>query len=290
MRRALSLLTSLLALLAILAGCKIQEAQPPLKKRPREYRTVVSLSPGTTEILLGALFIERLSGRTAADNFPEMTVKSVPVVLTNKIDYERLQQIRPDLVVYDATLMNAADLQKLKEMGATTFGLSANTLDEFRVQLFELANLVGNATKASEYADRIALERNAAKASAPTPAPRVAIVMPGRNGDHWIAGKNSFQADVVREAGGDIVGPDTDQFVRMNPEQLVQLNPQILIVTGSKDDTAGALALARDPRLQTVEAVRKGNIRAINADVLLRKGGRVDKLVKAVSTIVNSGS
>jgi iron complex transport system substrate-binding protein len=97
-----------------------------------------------------------------------------------------------------------------------------------------------------------------------------------------IAGTGSFVADIVRKVGGEPVGPSGTLFVKANPETLVTLNPDVIIVNGSKGDVAGAVALSKDPRLQSVKAIKNGRIRAIESDVLLRRGGRVDLLISGI--------
>ena len=60
---------ALLAVLALAIGCQSQQG-PPRPLRTKTYNKVVSLSPGTTEILGSLWEANRVKGRTQADNWP----------------------------------------------------------------------------------------------------------------------------------------------------------------------------------------------------------------------------
>lgn len=272
-----------------LAGCANQTADVPFKVRDREYKRVVSLAPGATEVVAAILYkADVLVGRTQACNYPENSVSMKPVVATVKPDYEKIKELDPDFIVYDASLYSDADIAKLKETGATLFGIRAKTIDQFSVQMFELANFIGTASQVSDYVDKIRGEAAEAQGDAPDPQRKVAVVMPGPNGNHMIAGSESFVADEVRAASGEPVGPQADKFVPLTPETLVALNPDVIVVPASttKDAKAAEMVL-NDPRFKTVKAVKEKRVGAILGDVLLRAGGRVDKCIAALSGIIN---
>jgi iron complex transport system substrate-binding protein len=288
MRRALPLL-SVLLLLGVLVGCQPQDTRVPLKRRDREFKRVVSLSPGATEILAGSLGTSNLVGRTESCNYPSYIADKTPVVASVKPDWEKLRGARPDFIVYDATLYSPQDVAKMKEVGASLFGFTAKTLDEYRTQVFELANYVGGSTRASDYLDKVQLEKSAAQGVAPEPLRKVAVIMPGANGQHMILGTDSFLADVVRASGGEPVGPKADRFVPLTPETLVSLNPDAIVVPAKdQSDSSGALAVARDPRFRSVNAVKERRIGAVLSDVLLRMGGRVDTCIRGISRIISA--
>ena len=98
-----------------------------------------------------------------------------------------------------------------------------------------------------------------------------------------IVGVNSFQADVVRAAAAEPVGPDADRFVPLSAETLVQMNPDVIFVTGNAE------AILNDPRFKTVAAVQKGNVAVVKPDILLRRGWRVDKLILAMQNYLTQG-
>jgi len=286
MRRALSLLLSI-PLLLLAVGCQQGDGNGPFKVRDVTYHTIVSLSPSTSEIL-GQPFGVTLAGRSAADNFPENVMANVPVVGGVKPDYEKLSEIHPDLIVYDRSLYNEEDEAKMKKVGSAIYAIDAHTLADFRMQLFELASLIGQETRAQDYIRRIKEELSNAKATPPSPAPKVAVIIPGTSGQNMIAGTESFTADVVKSVGGTPVGPSGTKFMSMNPEGLISLDPDKIIVSGKATDHAGFDAFIKDPRFKVLKAVKNGNVTVIDSDVLLREGSRVDLLIKAVYRAISA--
>ncbi len=274
MRRAIGLL--IVSALALAVGCGPANQQLGGRPRQKVYRSIVTLSPSTTELLsvTQQLNAQRVRGRTAADNYPKATVDQIPIVASVKPDYEKIAAIKPDLVLYDKDLFNANDVEKIKKLGADTFVLDAVTVDDLVKELYALGSMVGGETNVSDYVDKIYAAR-AASASI-TVHPKVAIIMPGDGGAHMIAGTDSFDADVVKSAGGQLVGPKGSIFVPLDPEFLLTQNPDWIISVGAPT------ALLTDPKLKALKAVSQGKIFGISADILLRRGARVDSLITAI--------
>lgn len=270
MRRGIALLL----LLSIgLAGCNPTGETIKWPARPKQYRTIASLSPSTTELAASMAYYLQLVGRTAACNYPP-SVTSAPVVAQVKPDYEKLKAQSPGLVVYDKSIYNDQDIQQIKALGIDTFEFKATSIDEFGKEILQFGSLVGVETDASAYVDKIVAEKKAAEGDPIKPEPKVAVIMPGKGGEHLIAGVKSFQADVVKAAGGTAVGPDSDRFVPVNAEELVQLNPDMIITAGSPD------TLMQDARLKSINAIKNVNVRGIDQDVVVRHGSRVDRFIK----------
>ena len=106
-------------------------------------------------------------------------------------------------------------------------------------------------------------------------------IMPGKGGEHYIAGVKSFQADVVRSAGGEAVGPEQDRYVPIDAESLIKLNPDMFITAG--DPTA----FANDPRLKSMPAIAKLKVRGIDADLASRMGYRVDQEINKMHRAIS---
>jgi len=282
MRRALPFLF-LLILMAV-SGCSDKQVQLP--RRPKFYRSIVSLSPSTSEVIASCGDIQTLKGRTAACNFPDNMMKPIPIVASVKPDYEAIQKIHPDLIVYDKDLYSDQDIEKLKSTGADFFFIDAVTLADYVKELYVLGSKLAWETRFNDYIARIDSERSTAAAAPYSPAPKVAIVLPGSNGDDLICGTDGFLGDIVKICSGVIVGPKGKQFVPLNAEAFVALNPDVIIVGGSKTDRNQPGLVMADPRFKTITAVKQGRVKAMKSDVLLRRGQRVDELIKALHALM----
>lgn len=271
----------LFGLLVAAVGCESNAPVVGGKARQTRVTSVVSLSPSTTELIQSLSPTGILKGRTQADNFPANI--PAPIVASVKPDYEKIKSLSPNLIVYDASLYNDQDVQKLKALGFPLFPIDANNIDGFDDEVLKLAEQIGAETNASDYVDRIVASRSTAQADPINPKPKVAVMLVGQGTEDSIDGTDSFQADVVRAAGGDVVGPKVDHFVPLSPELLVSQNPDAIVIGVDKtnpDAAAKAVsALLADPRLKSVKAIAGKRILPIDADVLVRRGYRVDKLI-----------
>lgn len=278
MRRALLFALACLSLAVV--GCTDNRIEVGGKNTTVIVRSIVSLSPSTTELASSYASRSQLVGRTAACNNPP-TLQNVPIMAQVKPDYEKIASAKPDLVVYDAGLYNSADEEKLKQLGLRLFVFRANTVDGFIDELFEFGKLTRSETSASEYVDKIEQARALAKADPIAPKPTVLVMLPPTGGtDPMVAGTKSFVADVVRSVTAEPVGPDSERFEVASAETLMRFNPDKIVIGATQQNAAGIVnQFLADPRFKGLKAVQRKDIVVVNQDVLLRKGSRVDRLL-----------
>lgn len=237
------------------------------------YTRIVSLSPSTTE-LLGMLAQEpNVIGRTAACNAPE-TIRDVPIVANVRPNIEKIVALQADLVLIDYQVANPQDIARLKEHRIPVRVVTIKTVEDWIREVTELGDLLMSQTMASREVDKVRAETVTAKQDAIVPPPRVVVAM--NASQPWVAGTESFQADVVRKAGGVPVGPSSDKFVQVSREQILQYNPDVVFVP---DDVE---PFFQDPAWRATLAGKKGNIVAIKGDILLRAGARVALLIRTM--------
>lgn len=274
MRRAPRILPGLLIAVLLGLGCAKSNRLIVYGVPAKAARSIVSLSPSTTEVVALKGGTNFLAGRTSSCDFPTF-VKKIPVVCSIKPDYEKIAEIKPDLIVYDPDLFNASEVAQMKNYcRMEPFALGGDTVADFEDNLYKLAQLYTGETFMSQYVDQVESAKRASMADPVTPKPKVALLLPGDHSEHMIAGTKSFQADEIRCATGEPVGPDARMFVKLNAESLIQMNPDIILVAGN--DTA---PITNDPRLKSLAAVQKHRVRAIIAGAILRRGARVPDVI-----------
>lgn len=247
-----------------------------------ENATIVSLSPSATEVAAIALPSIRLIGKTSSCNWP-VTMANVPVVGDVKPNYEKIAELRPTIILYDDGLYSAADIEKLKGLSKATFALKGDTVAAFCDTLYSLGKATGQETDTAAYVDKISAAEQASEGDPINPKPKVAVVLVSSTGQHMIAGKGSFQADVIKIAAGEPVGPEGSKFEPLSPEAFVQWNPDCILI-GAKQESVEKLVgvLLRDPRFASVNAIKNKKIVAIDEDMVVRRGGRVDRFIEYV--------
>lgn len=278
MRNALRILSFVLFGLLVLSGCKPQapyETGGDQLKLPA--RRIISLSPGSTEVLaIKGGGLNWLVGRTAACNYPKIIVR-LPVMVTTKPNWERIAAGRADLIVYDPDLYSESDVQQMaKYSRMPPFALGGNTVKEFTQNLMKMAGMYTGETFMSEYVDDIVAAQQKAQADPVKPTPTVALIMPASNGEHWIAGKDSFYADEIRSATANPVGPDGTKFSPLNAESLIQMNPDIIVTAGD------SLPFTNDSRFKSLSAIKNKRILSVPQDAMLRRGARVADVIEGL--------
>jgi len=268
-------------LIFIAAGCNPSEEKVVGgKPRPKEYQTVVSLSPSSTELFGAMSKFDSLKGRTAACNWPS-SVLHLPIVAGVKPNYELLAKMKPDLIIYDKDLYNASDIGKLKQICPDMLVIDATNIEDFKKEIIDMASKLGGESNMSTYVDKILHAKQIALSGADAKKPKVALLMPGMGSEHMIEGVDSFQADEIRNSGGVPVGPKGSLFVSLTPETLIQLDPDFILTAG---DPAGFL---KDTRFANLRAVKENHVFGINQDIALRRGGRVDVFITNVGNILS---
>lgn len=275
MRVAPSLLLPF-AFLVVGCGTKAQQIGGIPRKGPSPR--VVSLSPSTTEIIANEESSVPLLGRTEADDFPKQ-ILAVPVVASVKPDFEKIKATGANELVYDADLYSPDDVKRIESLGIHAFAFKAHDVAGFEKELFELASELGSETTMNDYVSRIERER-ADASDAPNPKPKVAVVL---GGGGYVAGTDSFVADVVRIGGGDPVGPKSGKFENASPESMVASAPDVIILATSKANGEKDFeSLRRNPSFANAPAIKNGRVVPIDADIVTRRGARVDTLIHQV--------
>jgi len=272
----------LLGILAVVAGCQSEGPVIGGKNSPNKpIQIMVSLSPSTTEVASTASLYNMLRGRTKSCNYPA-TMSKLPVYADVKPDYEKLARLKPDAIVLDPSLYSAGDIQKLKDLGVEIIEIKASSLSEFKDSLYRFGARTGGESYISSYLDKVETAAETASAEPLEPKPKVAVIMAGQGSEHMIAGTKGFIGDIMKTAGGEIVGPDSAKWETLSAETLLQQNPDVIIFGGPAD------SFVKDPRFSSLKAIKAKTYGALNQDIVVRAGGRVDKFIEASHKILRT--
>jgi ABC-type Fe3+-hydroxamate transport system substrate-binding protein len=271
----------LAAAVFVAAGCVQSEtAIVGGKVREKNYTSVVSLSPSTTELYSRVGLIKYFKGWTSSDNYPLGWSRSVDVVVDGTTpDFEKIVNYNVDLVLYDVDLYGDDVVQKLNDIGCELMPMEIRTIDQLEVFLYKLAAKTGGESDASAYIDEIYAAREKSLSSmGDLEFPTVAVLIGDPGAQYMAVGTGSFLAEVVGASGGKLVGPDSVRFETVSYEQLINLNPEVIITTMG----TGERILA-DEKLAPIEAQIERRVYDVDGDVLLRTGSRVHTLIEGLN-------
>jgi len=267
--------------LCVAAGCG-RPAPPP--RPPAAVRSIVSLSPGTTEVLFALGLGHRVVGVSSADDFPP-AVKDLPRVgVLNTPNVEALLALKPDLVVANEIHPHATEAT-IRTRGLRLLLLPQNSLADVRQAILTLGEATGATVEARELV--AGMRRREAEVVA-----RVGAVPPDRRPSVFVllqhepiytAGPGALVSEIIRKAGGRNAADSLkQQYAQVSAEFVIKADPDYILLThgGREAGEAGAKAQAKKIAGRIgwgrVAAVREGRlITDIHPDFLLRPGPRV---------------
>ncbi|QYK53485.1 MAG: ABC transporter substrate-binding protein [Fimbriimonadaceae bacterium] len=274
MNRAVWCLAPILALIT-LTGCNSDDLGGKPRKEP-PIRAYVSLSPSTTELITAAgVPATSILGITSSCNYP--VTKAQIVVHGTEPNFEKIAALNPQRVILEKDLYGEQTISKLKELGFDPIVVETNTLESYEEWIIKISKLSGSETAATGYLDKVYAGLSSYEGTVKKGI-KICVITGNPESGYMAMGKQSLFADLVTRAKSEFVGPDGSKFQTINIEQLVAWNPDAIVVPKYELDK-----MVADPALKAVPAVAQGRILGINADILLRNGGRVDQLLEGLT-------
>lgn len=267
---------------------------------------VCSFLPSATEILYALGLGESVAGVTFECDYPPEAA-SKPVVVDTilrhglsqedidhdvnqysshgeslyRVDVERLEAIRPDLIVTqelcDVCAVSSSHLAKALFRLSTkpaVLTLTPHTLDDVFTDIERVGLATQRDAQAQELVASLRQRVERIKSRAKWQAPRVACLewlSPPFNGGHWVP-------EMVTLAGGiDTLGKLGEDSYRMPWQQVLNVDPEVVLVMPCGYDLERAVSEYRKtempPGWDNVSAVRNGRVYALNATAYFSRPG-----------------
>jgi iron complex transport system substrate-binding protein len=234
---------------------------------------VVSLAPHVTELLFAAGGGDHIVGTVSYSDYPP-AARAIPRIGDNRaVDIERLLALKPDLLVVWRHNASSRQLEQLRRLGIPLFYSEPHRLADIPDTLQRLGQLLGTEPQARHEAEELRRQLNDLAARYRNRPPvRVFYQVWDRplytlNGRHIVS-------DVIRLCGGENVFAQLPVTApRIDIEAVLQENPEA-IVSGSRPERSDD-GLGIWKSYPTLQAVRRGNLFAINGDLLNRPGPRM---------------
>jgi iron complex transport system substrate-binding protein len=273
----------LMKFLLVLAACVIAgQASAAISVRddagnmvvlPRPAQRVVTLAPHATEMVFAAGGGDRIVGTVGYSDFPPAARDIRRIGNHRQIDIERIIALKPDLLIVWLHGNSERQLEHIRKLGIPFYYSEPHKLDDIPNSVLRIGQLLGTETQAQQTA--AGQRRQLATLSEQfgnRPPVRVFYQVWGRplytlNGEHILT-------DVIRLCGGENIFaklPTTAPTV--STESVLMENPEVIITGDRRDKTKAGLEIWES--YSTMLAVRRGNLFAIDADLLNRAGPRL---------------
>jgi iron complex transport system substrate-binding protein len=235
-------------------------------------KRVVSLGPHLTELAYAVGAGEAVVGVIRYSDFPEAT-KALPIVGdAHAIDFERIVQLKPNLVLVWGSGLNERHKARLRSLGLPVYESEIRHAQGIADTLRRLGTLLGHADSGEAAARRFEsqwqglAERHRGKAPVRVfwqlwHEPLMTI-----NREHLIS-------EAMRACGGVNVFADLPLLTpSVSWEAAVRADPQLIATSGRAEDKARDFAAWQ--RFSTVSAVKQQRYASIDGNLIGRMGPR----------------
>jgi iron complex transport system substrate-binding protein len=233
---------------------------------------VVSLGPHLTELAYATGGEKAMVGAIRFSDFPE-AAKALPIVGdAHVIDFERIAQLKPDLVLVWGSGLNERHKARLRSLGLTVYESEIRRAQGIPETLRKLGTLLGKSETAEQAARRFESQwQTLAERYANKPPVRVFWQLWHEplmtvNRDHLIS-------EALRACGGVNVFADLPLLTpSVSWEAAVAADPQLIAGSGRREDAARDFAAWK--RFTAVSAVKHERFVAIDGNLIGRMGPR----------------
>jgi len=266
-----------------------------LNKAPQR---IITISPNLAEIIFLVGAGQQLAGRTDFCDYPPeaQTIPSIGGIINPSL--EKLVSLEPDLVLA-ARGVDAAFIDRLREMQIPFLGYDPQTLDDVVALVRRIGQITGHDRQASEAAESLARRKAKVAAQHHGADDRLRVLFVLSRDPLFVAGATSFVDDMIRTCGArnairDVRTVDQNRpWPQASREAIVAANPQLIIFAhthgaGAADVPTDILGQLRNtPAWREVAAVKAGQVYLINDDLVTIPGPRLIEGLEKISGLIN---
>ncbi|RXZ39000.1 cobalamin-binding protein [Oxalobacteraceae bacterium CAVE-383] len=240
---------------------------------PSPARRIVTLAPHATELVFAAGAGARIVGAVDYSDYPD-AAKAIPRVGSNSmVDIERLIALKPDLLVVWLHGAALRQMEKLRGLGIPLFYSEPRQLKDIPDDIVRLGKLAGTGPQAQSAAAALRTQLAALEAQYRSRPPVRLFYQVWPHPLYTLNGKH-IVSDAIRLCGGvNIFGGLPALAPTVNVEAVLLEDPEAVITGDLNRADADNLALWR--AYPAMLAVRRGNLFALDGDLLSRPGPRM---------------
>jgi iron complex transport system substrate-binding protein len=255
-----------------------------------EPQRLVSLTPGTTEILFALGIGDRILATDSASDYPAAAVELPDVAAFGTVDAEKIVGLEADLVIAGGNGYTPPDgVTKLRSLGIPVLVVYAATVAGVSGDVELVGKAVGRAAQSTELAAAMRADIAALAATAASqPKPRTFYEV---DATHQIYGPadRSFLAEMVGLAGGAPVASGSADNFEIPLERLIAADPEVIILGDAAFGTT-ADAVAKRPGWGVMTAVRAGAVRVADDKLITRPGPRLAQGLRSLILAIHPGA
>lgn len=271
-----------------LVSCDRAPAPSPAATNP-DKPTIASLVPAATDLIVAMGAADQL---LAISNYcPEQleAVQDLPRVGDYQaVDWERLRQLRPDvMVIFQAPdRVSPGMKQSADELGIRLANIRVDTIEDFVREIRHLGELLDQPAKAEAFAHDLQTELDALELAV-RDRPRVPTLIIFNDRATETVGRGTYHDQLLTLAGGSNV-VDGERWLKIDRERLLSLQPEaIVVLLAAASPHVEAEARRTLEQLQQLPAVRNGRVLMINRWYTVVPGSHLGQLAGEIARFLH---
>lgn len=286
MKKQFKVIYLFIILAVILAACSTNSDKSTKNEQSeKSYDRIISLIPSNTEILYELGLGDKVVGVSTVDDYPK-EVKDKKQFDAMKLNKEALLKAKPDLILAHESQKSTDGkvLNGLKDSGVkVVYVKGAQSIDE----MYETFKQVGKVTGKEKEANALVKEtkNNIKKVvnSVPKDAKSQKVFMEvSSEPEIYTAGKNTFFDDMLKQLKAKNSFSNLDGWQKVSKESIIKKNPDVMISTMGISEKDYQQIIDKRGGFESLNAVQKGRIEAVNGDQISRPGPRIDDGLRAL--------
>ncbi len=257
----------------------------------RPAKRIVSMAPSITETLFALGLDSAVVGVTDYCDYPPQAGTKTRIGGIANPSLEHIATLRPDLILMSVAGNARGDYEKLRELGFGVFATNPTSVEGVFKSLLDLGALTETKELAEQLVARLRAERDSLVTVALSGPSRSVLLLLSL---HPIVavGPQTFLGELLRLANGrNVVEVTTTSYPILNREEILRRQPEVIIVTNDIASNVDQI-INTYPEWKNLSAVRKKQIRLVDANLIARPGPRIvgglRELVKAIHGISNA--
>lgn len=247
---------------------------------------IVSLAPSNTEVLFALGLDDQIVGVTDYCNYPEAAQKKSKIGGFSTVSIEKVIALKPDLVIASSG-NNQEAIDRIKGLDIPVYYADAKNLDGIYTTFENLGYITGTSDKAKETVASLKAREEAVQKEGETLTKKPVVAHVIWYDPIYVSGKDTFQDELIRIAGGVNAFSEKDGHAIANIEEFISKNPDILMVNSGSGMGGNASEIMdyfkTEPRLAGLSAIKSDHAILVDSDIADRAGPRLWDLLEEIA-------
>ncbi|WP_394856713.1 ABC transporter substrate-binding protein [Staphylococcus saprophyticus] len=286
MKKQFKVIYLFIILAVILAACSTNSDKSTKNEQSeKSYDRIISLIPSNTEILYELGLGDKVVGVSTVDDYPK-EVKDKKQFDAMKLNKEALLKAKPDLILAHESQKSTDGkvLNGLKDRGVkVVYVKDAQSIDEMYETFKQVGKVTGKEKEANALVKKTKNNIKKVVNSVPKDAKSQKVFMEvSSEPEIYTAGKNTFFDDMLKQLKAKNSFSNLDGWQKVSKESIIKKNPDVMISTMGISEKDYQQIIDKRGGFESLNAVQKGRIEAVNGDQISRPGPRIDDGLKAL--------